>query len=438
MYNVNMIQHLVEGKYRLGDPWKLPKGAGFVLPLLVDPPFEERNYVLLQEVGSQVEFRDSGGISGVDALNSSGKNVFVRKGTMFSGKGTQSRSPVSGVVLVPGKEFVTISVNCIHQSHYISSGAAFKAEGITPHSVYQALGDQSETWSSVSGYARKMRGNVSRMIGGSASSPELEALDVVPEDNLVDMSRAVEQMKDTVEVALTSIPGDHVNQVGIAVFNLDGVVGVELFDHPDSWKAFSESITRSYSEVLLEEVGELYEIRMDRAGSVLMSFLEKVEASERTLLSENTVSKIWSLKGKGVDGELAEVEGKEIHLVLAKVEKDRGMNSGPRGIVHSEAQVESSEPESLQGLGPVEKRYDAYLSKRGGYNILNKLSDGAQRFGELLGTVKASRGTLATRLREGEDMGLVQKAIRKENGSPAYTLTEEGKKAKKEGDSKVV
>ena len=439
MYSLNMIQHLLEGKCRLGDPWKLPKGAGFVLPLLMDPPFNERNYVLLQEVEGQVEFRDSGGISGVDALNSSGKNVFVRKGTMFSGKGTQSRSPVSGVVLIPGKEFVTISVNCIHQSHYISSGAEFKAEGITPHSVYQALGDQSETWDSVAGYARKMRGNVSRMIGGSALSPELEALDVVPEDNLVGMSRAVEQMKDTVEDALTSIPGDHVNQVGIAVFNLDGVVGVELFDHPDSWKAFSESITRSYSEVLLEEVGELYEIRMDRAGSVLMSFLEKVKASERTLLSENTVSKIWTLKGKGVDGELAEVEGKEIHLVLARVEKDRGMSSGLRGIIHSEeAQVEVSEPESLQDLDVAEQRYDAYLSKRGGYNILNKLSDGAQRFGELLGSVKASRGTLATRLKEGEDMGLVQKAIRKENGSPAYALTEEGKKAKKEGDSKVV
>lgn len=193
MFKIEIIQHLLEGKYKIGDPWKLPKGAGFILPLLVEPPFPERNYVLLQEVEDQVDFKDSGGISGVDALNSSGKNVFVRKGTMFSGKGTQSRSPVAGVVLVPGKEFVTIPVNCIHQSHYISSGAGFKAEGVTPHSVYQALGEQSETWNRVASYSRKMRGNVSRMFEESPSSSEMDALDLMPEDNLVGVSRAVEQ-----------------------------------------------------------------------------------------------------------------------------------------------------------------------------------------------------------------------------------------------------
>lgn len=439
MFKIEIIQHLLEGKYKIGDPWKLPKGAGFILPLLVEPPFPERNYVLLQEVEDQVDFKDSGGISGVDALNSSGKNVFVRKGTMFSGKGTQSRSPVAGVVLVPGKEFVTIPVNCIHQSHYISSGAGFKAEGVTPHSVYQALGEQSETWNRVASYSRKMRGNVSRMFEESPSSSEMDALDLMPEDNLVGVSRAVEQMKDTIEDVLTSIPGDHVNQVGIAVFNLDGVVGVELFDHPDSWKAFSESIIRSYSEVLLEEVGELYEIRMDRAGSVLRSFLEKVKESERTLISENKISKIWAVNANGVDGELAEVEGKEIHLVLAKVEKDRGMGSVPRAIMDfEESGIELPEQEDLQEQSAKTQRYDSYLSRRGGYNVLDNLSDRAQRFGELLGSVRASRGTLATRLKEAEEMGLVKKAIRKENGSPAYALTEEGKKAKKAGDLKIV
>jgi DNA-binding HxlR family transcriptional regulator len=439
MHTVEMIQHLLNGKYKLGDPWKLPKGAGFVLPLLVDPPFIKRDYVLLQEVENQVDFKDSGGISGVDALNTSGKNVFIRKGTMFSGKGTQSRSPVAGVVLLPGKEFVRISVNCIHQSHYISSGAKFKAEGVAPHSVYQALGEQSETWESVSGYARKMRGNISRMMGESAPSHSMEALDVIREDNLVGVSRAVEEIKDEIEDALSSIPGDHVNQVGIAVFNLDGIVGVELYDHPDSWRAFSDSIIRSYSEVLLEEVGELYEIRMDRAGTVLKSFLEKVKTSERTLLTENEVSKIWALKAEGVDGELAEVEGKEIHLVLAKVDKERGMGNGPRAVMNfEEARNEIQEPEASQVQRTEEQRYDSFLSKRGGYNLLQTLSDRAQRFGELLGSVKASRGTLATRLKEGADIGLIQKAIRQENGSPAYALTEEGKKVKKEGDSKVV
>ena len=53
-------------------------------------------------------------------------------------------------------------------------------------------------------------------------------------------------------------------------------------------------------------------------------------------------------------------------------------------------------------------------------------------------SVSVSRGTLATRLREAEDEGLIQRAIRKENGSPAYALTEKGEEEKKKGEKKVV
>ena len=289
MPRYEMMRGLLDGEYRLGDPWKLPKGAGFVLPLLGEPPFPERDYVLLQEVADRVEFRDSGSIYGVEASNRSGRNVFVRRGTLLTGKGTQSRSPVSGVVLLPGKEFVTIPVNCVHQSHYISTGADFKAEGVAPHSVYQALGKQSATWESIAGYTRKMRSSASRMLG-RAEEPELEELRGVADDNLVGASAAVERLQSRVEDALGKIPGDHVDQVGVAVFDLDGVVGVELFDHPDSWRAFSESIIRSYGEVLTPEVGELYDIRLDRAEPVLRAFLQRVEASERATIAETSSS----------------------------------------------------------------------------------------------------------------------------------------------------
>jgi hypothetical protein len=323
-----MMRGLLDGEYRLGDPWKLPKSAGFVLPLLGEPPFPERGYVLLQEVADRVEFRDSGSIYGVEASNRSGRNVFVRRGTLLTGKGTQSRSPVSGVVLVPGKEFVTIPVNCVHQSHYISTGADFKAEGVAPHSVYQALGKQSATWESIAGYTRKMRSSASRMLGG-AEEPELEELRGVADDNLVGTSAAVERLQSRVEDALGKIPGDHVDQVGVAVFDLDGIVGVELFDHPDSWRAFSESIIRSYGEVLTREVGELYDIRMDRAEPVLKAFLQKAEASERAVIAENSASKVYSLRGEGVEGELACIEGNEIHLALARSEGERGEGPAP-------------------------------------------------------------------------------------------------------------
>jgi len=430
-----LMRGLLDGEYRLGDPWKLPKGAGFVLPLLGEQTFPERGYVLLQEVADRVEFRDSGSIYGVEASNRSGRNVFVRRGTLLTGKGTQSRSPVSGVVLVPGKEFVTIPVNCVHQSHYISTGADFKAEGVAPHSVYQALGKQSATWESIAGYTRKMRSSASRMLG-RAEEPELEELRDVADDNLVGASAAVERLQSRVEDALGKIPGDHVDQVGVAVFDLDGVVGVELFDHPDSWRAFSESIIRSYGEVLTREVGELYDIRMDRAEPVLKAFLQKAEASERAVIAENSASKVYSLRGECVEGELACIEGNEIHLALARSEGDKGEGPAPP-ISMATPPVQRPEPPQ-EGEDPPEEQFQEYLQRRGGYPVLDQLSERAQRFGELLRTVRVSRGTLATRLREAEEIGLVQKAIRKENGSPAYALTEEGKEAKKKGDEKAV
>jgi DNA-binding HxlR family transcriptional regulator len=79
---------------------------------------------------------------------------------------------------------------------------------------------------------------------------------------------------------------------------------------------------------------------------------------------------------------------------------------------------------------------EQFIQKRGGYNILNELSQTPQRFKDLLERVNISRGTLASRIREAETMGLIEKGIRKSNGSPAYTLTEEGEKTKKQGDKK--
>jgi DNA-binding HxlR family transcriptional regulator len=51
--------------------------------------------------------------------------------------------------------------------------------------------------------------------------------------------------------------------------------------------------------------------------------------------------------------------------------------------------------------------------------------------------VDVSRGTLSTRVKEAEDLGLVEKGIRKKNGHPAYILTEEGEEVKKESEKKA-
>ncbi len=78
---------------KLGEPWKLPKASGFIVPILRDPPYNKRGYILIQETDGKVDFRDSGGISGVDAENKTGKYVLIRKGTMLKGQGTRRAEP---------------------------------------------------------------------------------------------------------------------------------------------------------------------------------------------------------------------------------------------------------------------------------------------------------------------------------------------------------
>ena len=428
---------LVLEEYEIGEPWKLTKGAGFVIPILGRPPFPDRNYVLLQEVLDDVTFKDTGGIGGVDVSNRSGRPVFVRKGTMLKGMGTQSRSPVAGVVLEPEAKPVKIPVDCIHASHGIRAGASFIAMGVTPHSVYSDLGLQSATWASISDYSARARAGGSR-VGGRAAS----AMASMSHDALIDVEESVGKFRDEVDNLLKQIPGDHVNQLGIAVFDLKGVAGVEVFDHPDSWHAFSESITRSYSELLTEEVSDIYEIRMDRAEPVLRDFLKKASNAERNLVTENKVSKVWALSAEDIDGELAEVEGREIHLVLSRSRERRQPQTPQQTSQWADRWRRTTQRPRQTPRKTTEKevaplftsvmRSPGWYRRRGSRDLLQKLDDKPHRFTELLSSMDVSRGTLSSRLKEGKEMGIFQKTIRPENGQPAWSLTDQGKAESKQ------
>lgn len=433
---VETVRLLLE-EYVVGEPWKLTKGAGFVVPILGRPPFPDRNYVLLQEVLDKVSFKDTGGIGGVNVKNDSGRSVFVRKGTMLKGMGTQSRSPVAGVVLEPVKEVVEIPVNCIHASHGIRGGASFTAMGVTPQNVYQSLGRQSETWANISDYSARARAGGMRAGGRSAVF-----MASLSSDALVDVEESVGKFRDEVDDLLKQIPGDHVHQVGIAVFDLKGVAGVEVFDHPDSWHAFSKSITRSYSELLTEEVSDLYEIRMDRAEPALRDFLKKTCDAERKLVTENKVSKVWALSAEGVDGELAEVEDREIHLVLSRsaehrqpqtpqqtsqwVDPWRRSTERPRQTPGRTTEREVT-PIFTTAMHPPE-----WYRRQGSTDLLQRLDEKPHRFTELLSSMAVSRGTLGSRIREANDMGLIHKTIRPDNGYTVWTLTALGKEESKQ------
>jgi DNA-binding HxlR family transcriptional regulator len=417
MLSFEMISSLKNNKISLGEPWRLPKASGFLIPLLNNHPYPERDYVLLQEAENLVDFRDSGGISGVDALNKTGKNVFIRKGTLLKGTGTQSRSPINSFVLTPDKAYKRIPVNCIHQTHRIAPGSKFEVGGLAPMMVYQALGNQSNTWASISEYSHRRQ--------------PLETRHLTSSDNLLEVEKI--RASDVVEDALETIPGDHLNQVGVVVFDLQGVVAVELFNHPESWRAFSESIIRSYREVLTEEAGELVEVKVERASEIFKAYLEELENLEGIIVAENTTSEVWDLRSHDVTGELTKIEEVEIHLTLNRRDKKQSNRYDNQILRALNLEVTPQPQPSIHIDEPMEQ----FIQKRGGYNILSTLEETPRRFNELLDEVDVSRGTLATRIKEAEEIGLIEKGIRKTNGSPAYILTSEGKKVKNLGDKKT-
>ena len=94
---------------------------------------------------------------------------------------------------------------------------------MTPIEVYSSLGEQSGTWASILDYSLRMQ---ARMSDRKRS--------LMKPDNLLGVESIIQIEEDFVVDALKNIPGDHVNQVEVAVFDLKGVVAVELFNHSES------------------------------------------------------------------------------------------------------------------------------------------------------------------------------------------------------------
>ena len=156
--------------FRFGKPERPNESSlACILPILRETS-QERQYITLPET-EQVLVFDSGTINRLNLKNTSKKNVFVRSGTIFEGKGTQSRAIMRSAVLFPGTE-VALDVRCVHQTHGIRSGAEFKYGGITPLSVDSRVysagyrpQDQHATWNATVYYSKLKVGSSQAAVG---------------------------------------------------------------------------------------------------------------------------------------------------------------------------------------------------------------------------------------------------------------------------------
>jgi len=355
-----LVRQLIEGEiYEFGEPWRLTsESLSAVVPILRRFG-QDRNYLVLQEISKENIFvTDSGRINKVNvALKNVKKPVFVRAGTVFKGQGTQSRTNSMGIVLQPSLENV-VDVFCVHATHGISSSSMFSVSNVVPRKVEDVLVSQSKSQAAVWN-ATAMRGFHARITRcpscgssnllqsyeaeivcvqcgnvipptlrrDSAERPHIDTRDRAIfrmsswglRDNLVANLDEMAKFNEKVEEMLSKIPADLNNQVGTVIIDSNGVLGLEMFDHPDSWRAFSRSIVRNYADILAKErAGEgLFALRTERIPEAIKKFLEKAGSLPETLVFKNRVGETRMLSGELL-GEYTTMGSDTIHLILKR------------------------------------------------------------------------------------------------------------------------
>lgn len=167
----SILNALMEEKlgFKFGKPDRPTENSLACLLPIIRETTRKRQYVTMPET-DQVLVTDSGTISKLNVKNSSKENVFLRSGTIFEGKGTQSRVVTRSAVLFPGQE-VALDARCVHASHGIRSGAAFNYGGTVPISVESNMystgftpRNQASVWASVQASTSEMQSHEDRPI----------------------------------------------------------------------------------------------------------------------------------------------------------------------------------------------------------------------------------------------------------------------------------
>ncbi|MCD6572106.1 MAG: hypothetical protein J7K62_02420 [Thermoplasmata archaeon] len=410
-----------ENHYRFGDPWRVSsKSLSFVIPIIRVKPPRSRGYVVVEEVKDKLEIEDTGSIREVRVKGDVDKPVFFRGGGILKGVGTQSRAVQYDVIVVPKKE-ETIKVLCVHASHPIRTGRKFRiVSGVAPRPIYAALamGNQSATWSAVSSFA--------------ARAAQTTGFGRVT-DSLVETLEVVDRFREDVKKKLEKIPGTLENQVGVAVINEKGVVGLEVFDHPDSWKAFSDSVIRHYEDVLLEEAeAEIFKLDESKIVPAIISFLEKAKRCSEEEVWSSKYGRTVSVKGEDIIGQYTTFNGNIIHLILTKKEKLE-REARPQILWTTYTRETSTPPTShpdrwRDNWMQLITEPTRYFARKGAWDFLKSLTSGPKTFKDLEPKFR-STATLSRRAKEAVFYGLAEKTIRPTNGRTVYRLTNKGKKA---------
>lgn len=338
--------------YSFGEPWQLtPESLSAVVPILKRLA-GARRYLVIQEIPQErIKITDSGQIGKVKVeMRDVNKPVFVRVGTIFKGQGTQSRTTSKGTILDHRGESI-VDVFCVHATHGISANSGLSTLiDVVPRKVEDVLTSPQKNQAKVWEAARLSKWRAAARRCPNCGSSELiqnyetelvcvKCGTVIPpltvgnratdrrcycirshfRDDLTENLSEMTEFNQQIDKMLSKVPADIENQVGIVMIDSKGVYGLEMFDHPDSWRAFSKSVVRNYADVLARErSGEgLFALKTEQVPDAIKRFLQRTYNLIETASFKNHVNETRILSGELV-GEYSTIESDVIHLILKR------------------------------------------------------------------------------------------------------------------------
>jgi DNA-binding HxlR family transcriptional regulator len=414
----DFLSKIKEGTYEFKDPWRATDKSLTIIVPIVSTKKLTRDYVVLEEVKDKVRIVDTGGINQSSVEGNVESPTFIRGGTMLKGA-TQERATQFGLVMTP-KNSEQIPVHCIHASRGIRPGAQFQIGGMSPRRVYSTIlseRNQAQTWSEVTAFT-----GTAIYEGSEVHSREPTLTRIAPDD-LVSAVESIQKFNSELKEVLKNIP-DYTNQVGVVIIDPEGISGFEMYDHPDSWKAFSESIIRSYSEELSKEDRTgIFKPDMSAAIAATKELLQEIEKAEENEVYNKNKSRTVLLKTRDYVGEYTCLAGKTIHLLLTR----RNPSTAPSRRLAPVLDFPRRRTPVRQS--PIERLVNWGKRKmKKGAPVLEQLRERPRTWTDLRSDVAMSKATLSSRLKELQDSGIVEKH-RNGNGAVRYSLTGIGHEA---------
>jgi len=290
------------GHISIGEP--VGKAELIMYPLL-DPAAGESEYVLASEALDQgtlevTEVSESGSVQNLQVTNNGSRPVLLLDGEEF--EGAKQNRILNVTVMVAAKQTITVPVSCVEVGRWAYRSKRFGAADWVMDTQGRAMQMRSVSESLRSGSRAGNQGAVWAHIDGKA-----ERLDAMSPTGA--MSEMYAKHRKRLDDSVRSLePVEH--QVGAAFMSQGRLMGVELFDSPNTLKAVLPKLVRSHA---LDSIDPRTDRREQGADTIddLLASLGSLESEDYPAVG---LGQEFRLHGESLEGAALVVEERVVHL----------------------------------------------------------------------------------------------------------------------------